>query len=265
MAYIGKTPVIGNFQVCDAISVVDAQAAYTMQVGGVNVSPESANHMLVSLNGILQAPTSSFTVSGSTITFASALETGDVIDFIQILGNVLDLGVPSDNTVTTAKIVDGAVTSAKLASGTGGKILQVVTDEVSGEVSTTSTSYTDITGLSVTITPSSTSSKIYVIANLCSCRSTSTNHVECNSFYNIVRNSTELTASRLSYGASNANANRQVSGTITLTNLDEPNTTSATTYKCQFKAKAGDGQTARINESTDNTPVSSITVMEISA
>ena len=114
MAYIGKTPVIGNFQVCDAITVVDAQAAYTMQVGGVNVSPESANHMLVSLNGILQAPTSSFTVSGSTITFASALETGDVIDFIQILGNVLDLGVPSDNTVSTAKLVNDSVTTAKI-------------------------------------------------------------------------------------------------------------------------------------------------------
>ena len=114
MAYIGKTPVIGNFQICDAITVVDAQAAYTMQVGGVNVSPESANHMLVSLNGILQAPTSSFTVSGSTITFASNLVTGDVIDFIQILGNVLDLGVPSDNTVTTAKLIDNSVTSQKL-------------------------------------------------------------------------------------------------------------------------------------------------------
>jgi len=75
-----------------------------MQVGGVNVSPESANHMLVSLNGILQAPTSSFTVSGSTITFASNLVTGDVIDFIQILGNVLDLGVPSDSTVSLAKL-----------------------------------------------------------------------------------------------------------------------------------------------------------------
>ena len=34
MAYIGKTPTIGNFQVCDAISVVNGQAAYTMQVGG---------------------------------------------------------------------------------------------------------------------------------------------------------------------------------------------------------------------------------------
>jgi hypothetical protein len=113
--YIGKIPTVGNFQICDTITVVDAQAAYTMQVSSVDVFPESANHMLVSLNGILQAPTSSFTVSGSTITFASNLVTGDVIDFIQILGNVLDLGVPSDNTVTTAKLGDASVTSAKLS------------------------------------------------------------------------------------------------------------------------------------------------------
>ena len=104
MAYIGREPQIGNFQVCDAISTVNAQAAYTMQVGGVNVSPETANHMLVSLNGIIQAPTSSFTVSGSTITFAANLVTGDVINFIQILGSVLDLGVPSDSTVSIAKL-----------------------------------------------------------------------------------------------------------------------------------------------------------------
>ena len=103
MAYIGKEPIVGNFQVCDAISVVNGQAAYTMQVSSTNVVPESANHMLVSLNGILQKPNSSFTVSGSTITFASALATGDVIDFIMLLGNVLDLGVPSDATVTDAK------------------------------------------------------------------------------------------------------------------------------------------------------------------
>ena len=104
MAYIGKTPTIGNFQKCDAITVVNGQAAYTMQVGGTNVSPESENHMLVSLNGILQAPVDSFTISGSTITFASNLATGDVIDFIMLLGNVLDLGTPSDNTVTAAKL-----------------------------------------------------------------------------------------------------------------------------------------------------------------
>jgi len=103
MAYIGKEPIVGNFQVCDAISVVNGQAAYTMQVSSTNVVPESVNHMLVSLNGILQKPGSSFTISGSTITFASNLATGDVIDFIMLLGNVLDLGVPSDATVTDAK------------------------------------------------------------------------------------------------------------------------------------------------------------------
>ena len=103
MAYIGNPPITGNFQVCDAISVVNGQAAYTMQVSSANVTPESANHMLVSLNGVLQKPNSSFTISGSTITFASNLATGDVIDFIILLGNVLDLGVPSDATVTDAK------------------------------------------------------------------------------------------------------------------------------------------------------------------
>ena len=109
MAYIGKTPTIGNFQVCDAISVVNGQAAYTMQVSSTNVSPETANHMLVSLNGILQKPGSSFTIAGRTITFASNLATGDVIDFIIILGNVLDLGVPSDDTVGAAQIKDDLI------------------------------------------------------------------------------------------------------------------------------------------------------------
>ena len=113
MAYIGQEPVVGNFQVCDAISVVNGQAAYTMQVSSVNVVPETANHMIVSLNGVIQAPGSSYTVSGSTITFASNLATGDVIDFIHILGSVLDLGVPSDDTVSTAKISANAVTAAK--------------------------------------------------------------------------------------------------------------------------------------------------------
>jgi len=117
LAYIGTKPTIGNFQICDAISVVNGQAAYTMQVGSVNVIPQSSNHMIVSLNGTIQksgGTNPSFTVSGSTITFASNLATGDVIDFIQILGDVLDLGVPSDATVTTAKLASNSVTYEKI-------------------------------------------------------------------------------------------------------------------------------------------------------
>jgi hypothetical protein len=120
MAYIGKTPVLGNFVKLDAITVVNGQAAYTMQNGGVNfTSYDNVNQFLVSLNGILQSPTDSFTVSGSTLTFASNLSTGDVIDFVMVLGNTLDVGTPSDNTVTTAKLADSSVSLAKLtATGT---------------------------------------------------------------------------------------------------------------------------------------------------
>ena len=111
MAYIGREPQIGNYQVCDAISVVNAQAAYTMQVSSVNVIPESVNHMIVSLSGVIQKPGSSYTISGATITFSRNLVTGETIDFIYLLGNVLDLGTPSDDTVTGAKIVDNAINS----------------------------------------------------------------------------------------------------------------------------------------------------------
>ena len=140
MSYIGKQPVVGNFQVCDSISVVNGQAAYTMQVGGSNVEPESPNHMLVILNGVLQAPTSSYTISGATLTFASNLATGDSIDFVMLLGNVLDIGTPSD----------GTVTEPKLAANTGGivdwqAVVTGATTMVAGRgyfVNTTSSAFT---------------------------------------------------------------------------------------------------------------------------
>ena len=120
MAYIGREPQIGNYQVCDAISVVNAQAAYTMQVSSVDVIPESVNHMIVSLNGVIQNPggsSPSYTISNATITFSRNLVTGETIDFIYLLGNVLDLGTPSDDTVTGAKIVDNAINSEHYTDG----------------------------------------------------------------------------------------------------------------------------------------------------
>jgi len=109
MAYIGKEPIVGNFQKCDAITVVNGQAAYTLQVSSTNVTPESSQHCLVSLNGILQAPVTSFTVSGSTLTFASNLATGDVIDFVILLGAVLNVGTVSDATITNAKLAQDII------------------------------------------------------------------------------------------------------------------------------------------------------------
>ena len=271
MAYIGKTPTVGNFQVCDAISVVNGQAAYTLQVGGVNVAPESANHMLVSLNGILQKPGSSFTISGSTMTFASNLATGDVIDFVQILGNVLDLGSPSDDTVTAAKLNDDiisgqtALTSAPddtdefLISDAGtikridyslikgvGQILQVVnTSLVGSEAQTTSTSFQD-TNLNASITPSSSSNKVLILV-------TSTGR--CNdsagtSVYTIARGSTNLGSSD-GMNRINQPADNELITPIAMHFLDSPNTTSATTYRPQLRS-TNSSNTAYFGEGNSN-------------
>ena len=111
MAYIGAQPRLGNFQACDAIST-SATDTFNLLVGGTAIFPQSAQHCLVSLNGVLQAPISSYTISGSTIVFASALTSADSIDFITILGDTLDLGTPSDSTVTTAKLNTAVLTGA---------------------------------------------------------------------------------------------------------------------------------------------------------
>ena len=118
MAYIGRPSIVGNFVKLDAITAVNGQAAYTMQNNSVNFADYSTvNQFLVSLNGTIQSPGSSFTVSGSTLTFSSNLSTGDVIDFIIVFGNSLSAGTPTDATVTTAKLAGDAVTEAKIADG----------------------------------------------------------------------------------------------------------------------------------------------------
>ena len=122
MPYIGNQPITGNFIKLDTISVVNGQAAYTMQKDSANFSPASANQVLVSLNGIIQNPSSSFTISGSTITFASNLVTGDVINFILVLGDVLNVGTVSDNTITNDKLATAPTLISKGAGSDAGAI-----------------------------------------------------------------------------------------------------------------------------------------------
>jgi len=68
--------------------------------------------------------------------------------------------------ITTAKIADDAISAAKLASGVGGKVLQLVHTEIATYPSRSDgTTYADIAGLNLSITPSSTSSKILIVFN----------------------------------------------------------------------------------------------------
>ena len=163
--YIGKQPIVGNFQKCDALTA-SATADYTLQVSSTNVVPESANHMLVSLNGILQAPITSFTVSGSTLSFASALTSSDSIDFVILLGNVLDIGTPSDGTVSNAKLgtdvisgetdIGGAIADADLIlldDGAGGTLRKSAMSRIATYIGTNTPAFeAKMTGVSTALT-----------------------------------------------------------------------------------------------------------------
>jgi len=116
MAYIGRdTDKISNVEVLDNITF-DGSSSYTLQKGGSNFTPSSANTLLVSINGVVQA--GNFTVSGSTIDFGTAVAGTSTCDFILHYGIGL-ITTPSDGTVTTAKLADSSVSLAKLtATGT---------------------------------------------------------------------------------------------------------------------------------------------------
>ena len=116
MPYIGKTPLTGAYQLCDTITT-SATATYNLTVGSSPVIPGAAQNCIVSLNGVIQAPVGAYTVSGSTIVFASTLSATDVIDFILILGNVFDIGKPTDGSVTNASVAsNAAIALSKLAT-----------------------------------------------------------------------------------------------------------------------------------------------------
>ena len=113
MPFIGQQPITGAYSVLDDITT-SATATYNLQLNSGAYSPASANNLLVSLNGVIQKPGSSFTISGSQITFSSALTSSDSIDFIIALGDVLSIGTPTDGAVGTAQIAPNAVTVDKI-------------------------------------------------------------------------------------------------------------------------------------------------------
>ena len=116
MPFIGQEPLTGAYHVLDAITT-SATATYNLQLNSGAFSPATANQLLVSLNGVIQKPGSSFTISGSQITFSSALTSSDSIDFIIALGDVLNVGTPTDGSVTNGKIANSTIDLTSKVTG----------------------------------------------------------------------------------------------------------------------------------------------------
>ena len=152
--------------------------------------------------------------------------------------------------IPTAAIANGAITRAKL--GIPGAVLQVVNVAWATGASTTSTAFVD-TGLTATITPTSSTSKILV----CVAQTLSSTTSGSNTYgqWRVLRDATQI------YGDLRTNMYTQYAhGTYTCFVLDTPATTSATTYKTQMATGAGiytiEAQHASLRTST-------ITLLEI--
>lgn len=142
----------------------------------------------------------------------------------------------------------------------GGKVLQVVQGTLTGNVSSTSTTYAD-TGLSVSITPSASTSKVLVMYYhpYAVYKNAVTN---TGAWITLYRNSTDLSipSSTENIYLNGASGNLEIDGTFSIMYLDSPATTSATTYKTQFRVSTGSTIYANRTGMT-----SSIIAMEIGA
>ncbi len=149
--------------------------------------------------------------------------------------------------------------------GNVGKVVQIVSSTKTDTASSTSTSFTD-TGISASITPSSSSNKILIVASIYWSHTGSPAMV-----LNLVRGSTNISQPAVTSGSHPGTVAAWVNeismSSHTITFLDSPNTTSSTTYKIQWKST--NGGTIQLN-SYVNAPsqyhgTSTITLTEVTA
>ena len=140
MAYVGKAPQTGAYQILDDISssfTGSTPGPFNLTVNGTAVSPGNEANCIISISGVVQDP-SAFTITGSQISFSSNPASSDTF-FGTVLGDVFDIGTPTDSTVTAASLGSTffmknsqTFTSISMAGSTNGALVGPVT--VSGTV-----------------------------------------------------------------------------------------------------------------------------------
>jgi hypothetical protein len=176
------------------------------------------------------------------------------------------LAVGSANQVLT--VDSSTATGLKWATpASGGKILQVVEGTTTTYTINTTKTYAD-TNLSASITPSATSSKILVIVTQAGCGVSETS-TSLGLEFILLRGATEIAKNTDGmFGYSTVSLQGRNGYTVALTCLDSPSTTSATTYKTQFRLAGGGSTGSAVVQNylaAANTARSSIILMEVGA
>jgi hypothetical protein len=200
------------------------------------------------------------------------------MSLVKIQGNASGTGeftiaAPNSNTNRVLTLPDntgtilttgGTIAASQLPAGS---VLQVVQTTKTNTFTISSTSFTDITGLSVSITPISASNKILVFGDI-SVGGATGNYV----IIQLVRGSTAVyigTEALTFIGTRNwfpnSSADNASMGSLSAIFLDSPATTSSTTYKFQVRVTGGTGRINARSSTEDTSMASSITVMEIAA
>ena len=158
-------------------------------------------------------------------------------------------------------IKDGAIAGSFISGLSTGKVLQVVGATSSTEQETTSTSYIDITNLTVSITPSATTSKVLILYTDTTMTNRSSDVSSGNVFIQLLRDSTSIALKEGGfYDAAGGNGSKSLYNGEALIHLDSPSSTSAITYKMQIKASSSTTVKSQYNDNT-----ASIIAMEIGA
>lgn len=157
-------------------------------------------------------------------------------------------------TASNLTITVPAVTGTMLTTASAGTVLQVVNATYSTQTSSSSSSYAD-TGLTASITPTSSSNKILVLVDVAGVYKFSSD-TGCS--LKLLRGATDLIVFAEEAGYTGSVLTNLV-GTQSCNYLDSPATTSATTYKVQFKS-AANSATVRVQGIS---ATSTITLMEI--
>ena len=259
MPYIGNQPAEQFTSFATQEFSTSATTSYTLDHAVTN-----ENEIALFINNVRQQPGSgkAYTASSTTLTLSAATASTDTM-YCVFLGRALQTVTPATNSITAAMVSNDLIsgkdaltdapasTDEFLVSDAGvlkridaslvgrGKLLQVVTATDSSARNTSSTSFVTASNtLSVDITPSATSSKIFVIVN-----TTAYNNVSGKNFaLTIYRDSTDLgsgTWGMVTSYDTDTNGQRTIGQPTSMSVLDSPSSTSQLTYQVYAKTESG--------------------------